>query len=119
MFAPTLAAIEASDHSVLVMLAITGGFFVLQVVDKGTAVWKRFKEDPAPADRFATKDELRAMELRIEKRIGENLGAINTKIGSMDGKVGAMERTLTSFVEEISRSIGRLEGAAGTNQKKG
>lgn len=121
MFAPVLAAIDASDHATLVLLAITGGFFVLQVIDKGTAVWKRFKADPTPAELYATKDELRAMELRIEKRIGEHLGAIQAKIASTEAKISNMERTLTSFVEEISRSIGRLEGAAGTSPtgKKG
>jgi hypothetical protein len=49
--------------------------------------------------------DMRDLELRMEKRIGEHLGGINTRLQSF-------ETTLGRLVGDFNRSLGRLEGRA-------
>ncbi len=51
----------------------------------------------------ALEDDMKAMELRIEKRIGEHLGGIGVRLSNM-------ENTLSRFSADFNRSLGRLEG---------
>lgn len=51
------------------------------------------------------EQDMRDMELRIERRIGEHLGGINTRLQNM-------ETTLSRIGADFNRSLGRLEGKA-------
>jgi hypothetical protein len=66
---------------------------------------------PTPADGGvddkieALKREIRDVELRMERRLGENLGEIKTRMASL-------ETTISHLVSDFSRALGVLEGEA-------
>ena len=51
------------------------------------------------------KREIRDVELRMERRLGENLGEIKTRMASL-------ETTISHLVSDFSRALGVLEGEA-------
>ena len=110
MLSPVLSAISAQDQATLVVLCLAGLFFVVQVVDKSTATWHRLKRRPSVDEVFATKPELlkvreevKGIEERIESRMENSFAEQGRRI---DG----LEKTLSTFTQEISRSLGRIEG---------
>jgi hypothetical protein len=53
----------------------------------------------------ALQKEIHEVELRMEKRLGENLGEIKTRMASL-------ETTISHLVSDFSRALGVLEGEA-------
>ena len=75
--------------------------------------WRKIQGDgeinPAAKERIKSlEQEMREMELRVERRIGESLGSINTRMHGL-------EVSVTSMVKDFSRALGRLEGASEQN----
>ena len=56
----------------------------------------------------ALRREIHDVELRMEKRLGENLGEIKTRLQTL-------EKTLTHVVADINFAIGQMSGAAEKN----
>lgn len=57
----------------------------------------------------ALQKEIHDVELRMEKRLGENLGEIKTRMASL-------ESTISHLVSDFSRALGVLEGKAEATQ---
>ena len=55
--------------------------------------------------------DMRELELRMERRIGEALGSINSRMG-------ALETTISHLVADFSRALGVLEGKADAANKQ-
>lgn len=53
----------------------------------------------------ALQKEIHDVELRMEKRLGENLGEIKTRMANL-------ESTISHLVSDFSRALGVLEGKA-------
>jgi hypothetical protein len=74
--------------------------------------WKRLKRpEPLPVNAAEAKriesleSDMRELELRMERRLGESLGSINSRMG-------ALETTISHLVGDFSRALGVLEGKA-------
>ncbi len=98
---PLLIGIMALSIFVNQALGAFNGFRSLksaspQAAANDAATDKKFKD---------IEDEMRTMELRIERRVGEHLGAINTRFQHF-------ENTMGQLVGDFNRSLGRLEGKA-------
>jgi hypothetical protein len=91
---------------------VLGGIAALAVmVNQILGVLEKFRKlktpdpiNPVESDRIkALEDEIRAVELRMERRIGEVMGSINTRLQSL-------ESTISHLVSDFSRALGVLEG---------
>lgn len=78
------------------------------------SIWSMLRQQPPAHDVYATKPELLAMETRLTNQIttvaeerSEATKDIHSKI---DREMGAMRATLASGLNDMNRSIGRLEG---------
>lgn len=67
-------------------------------------------EPTAEGERIkALEADMRELEMRVERRIGEALGSINTRMGSL-------ESTISRLVGDFSRALGVLEGRSDKNK---
>jgi hypothetical protein len=70
--------------------------------------WRKLRApagtDTGVDDKIASlQREIREVELRLERRLGENLGEIKTRMASL-------ETTISHLVSDFSRALGVLEG---------
>ena len=59
----------------------------------------------------ALEEEMKSLELRMERRMGEVMGSINTRLQSL-------ENTISHLVSDFSRALGVLEGKAELQSKR-
>jgi hypothetical protein len=98
---PLLVGIMALSVFVNQALGAFNNFRKLKGADPTTAA-----NSEATEKKFKQIDEdIRAVELRMERRMGEHLGAINTRFQHF-------ENTMGQLVGDFNRSLGRLEGKA-------
>lgn len=90
-------------NTVLIGLLCLGIFAIAVAVEKGVSIWSKLRKSPPDHETYATKDEVSELEKRMERRIGESLGEIKTRMGHM-------ERTIMQLSQDWAQAIGRLEG---------
>lgn len=85
-------------------LVLTGNQFMNAMLN-----WRKLREPANPpvcplecARLKVLEAEIRAVELRVEKRISENLGMINTRLGTL-------ESTLTKVVADFNYALGKID----------
>lgn len=105
-----LAAFSLNDQALLVVLALTGLFFVVKLVDAATATWHRLRRTPPAEEVFATKPELNEVRQQVHKMEGRIEARIQRGFHEQGDRIERLERTMSTFTEEMSRSLGRIEG---------
>lgn len=84
-------------------LALTGNQIMSAMLN-----WRKLREPEAPtcplecARLKVLETEIRAVEMRVEKRISEHLGSINTRLGTL-------EQTLTKVVADFNYALGKID----------
>ena len=69
-------------------------------------------QNPQDSERLkALEEDMKSLELRMERRIGEVMGSINTRLQSL-------ENTISHLVSDFSRALGVLEGKAEVQSKR-
>ncbi len=94
-------------NTVLIGLLALGLFALAVAAEKGVSIWSKLRKSPPDHETYATKGEVAELEKRMERRIGESLGEIKTRIGHL-------EATMARFTQDFALAIGRLEGRTET-----
>lgn len=93
------------------LLALGGLFLVANQLMAAVLNWRKLRE-PEPATGCNPQEcmklkvleaEIRAVEMRMEKRLGEHLGSISTRLLSL-------ETTLTHVVRDFNYVLGKIDG---------
>jgi hypothetical protein len=98
-----LAAIEPADHGQLLLLILAGLFALVAALDRGFAIFHRFKKVPAPDEVFATKKELSDYRAATDHRL-------EAMESSFARGLRDLQHTLETELRAVNRSLGRLEG---------
>lgn len=108
--AEVLPPANSSEATGWLFVAIGGVALTVNQVLGGMSAFKKLRTpDPvskAETDRINSLEaDMRGLELRMERRIGEVMGSINTRLQSL-------ETTISHLVGDFSRALGVLEGEA-------
>lgn len=96
--------------AVLAALLLMALSFVVSLVANLAKCWDVFRAKPAAHEMYATKDELAAMEARLNRARQSDASNADHWRGEMTAKVDGLGKTFQSFTNELMRAIGRLEG---------
>jgi len=114
------AAVPDSATTVAQAVPLLVGIMALSVfLNQSLGAFNNFRKLKAPDpvnpqenDRIkALEEDMRGLELRMERRIGEVMGSINTRLQSL-------ESTISHLVSDFSRALGVLEGKAEVQAKR-
>lgn len=90
-------------NTTLIGLLCLGIFALAVAAEKGVSIWSKLRKSPPDHEIYATKSALDEVEKRMERRIGEQLGTIGTRLGHL-------EQTMSKLSQDFAHAIGRLEG---------
>lgn len=93
-------------------VVLMGGAFLVSLVANLARCWEVFRTKPPAHETYATKEELAAMEQRLNLALQNNQSNADHWRGEMTAKVDGLGKTFQSFTNELMRAIGRLEGKA-------
>jgi len=96
--------------AVLGALVLVGVAFVVSIVANLAKCWEVLRTKPAAHETYATKEELAAMEARLNLARASDASSADHWRGEMTAKVDGLGRTFQTFTSELMRAIGRLEG---------
>lgn len=98
------------ENTVWFGLLALGVWVLLGVVEKATSIWHQTRPDKPDHEVYATKKELEDAEERLMSHIEEIKNDVSQGFGQIDVRMTQMERTLGNLVNDMARSLGRLEG---------
>jgi len=104
------AAGPLPENTTWIGLLALGCFAILMAADKAISIWSKLKKPKPDHEVYATKDELDAAEERLMSHIEEIKTNVHSGFGQIDVRMTQMERTLGNLVNDMARSLGRLEG---------
>lgn len=85
--------------------------FLVSLVSNVARCWEVFRTKPPALEAYATKEELAAMEQRLNLALAHSQSNADHWRGEMTAKVDGLGKTFQSFTNELMRAIGRLEGS--------
>jgi hypothetical protein len=128
-----VSGIAFPPEAVWVGVIVIAAGALIRGADGLTSIIDRYRRKPTAEATFATKEELIAVDKRSEQRSTENRDLIRDQVAQLErtlcdkindnktnhteqfgflrGELHAVRGTMQSLSNEISRAVGRLEGA--------